>query len=131
MTTNDDEVGYGKPPQQTQFKKGRSGNPRGRPKGSKNLATALAEIISEKVIITENGRRRPITKLDAAAKQLANRAAAGDLKAIQQLILLAQWVEGRTEALEAPVETLTQADREVIAAIYSRLIHHDGGDNDA
>ena len=127
----DDKTGYGKPPRHAQFKKGQSGNPRGRPRGSKNLTTVLAEIIGEKVVVTENGRRRPITKLDAAAKQLANRAAAGDLKAIQQLIMLAQWVEGRSEALAPPAETLTDADREVIAAIYARLININNGAENA
>src|SRR5215469_15592455 len=53
---SDYEVGYGKPPRHTRFKKGQSGNPRGRPCGSKNLKTLLSEALSEPVIITENGR---------------------------------------------------------------------------
>jgi uncharacterized protein DUF5681 len=58
---NDDEayeVGFGKPPRRTQFAKGKSGNPRGRPKGALNVATMLERILVEKVIITLNGRRR-------------------------------------------------------------------------
>jgi hypothetical protein len=125
-----DGVGYGRPPRRTRFKKGRSGNPRGRPKGSKNLATQLTKTLGERVVITQNGRRRSITKLDAAAKQLANSAAAGDLKAIHQLMMLAQWVAGRTEALAPSTDPFTDADREVIAAICARLSHRtEGGDN--
>ena len=58
----DYEVGYRNPPHHTQFKKGQSGNPRGRPCGSKNLKTLVNEVLNELVTITENGRRRKITK---------------------------------------------------------------------
>jgi len=63
--TMDYEVGYGKPPRDTQFKKGHSGNPRGRPSGSKNLATLVTEALNEPVIIAENGERRKISKRQA------------------------------------------------------------------
>jgi len=59
--TND--VGYGKPPQNFRFKQGRSGNPRGRPKGTLNMATVLARTLREKVVIDENGKRKTVTKL--------------------------------------------------------------------
>lgn len=125
---NDDKVGYRTPPQRTQFRKGRSGNPHGRPKGSKNLATLLGETLDEQVTVTENGHRRSISKLEAAVKQLVNRAAAGDPKQMNQLFALTQWVEGRAEALAPPVDPLTEADRQVIAQIYERLKHRSQGD---
>jgi hypothetical protein len=80
------EVGYGKPPRHTRFKKGQSGNPKGRPNGSKNAATLLNEALHEEVVVNENGRRRKVTKLQAAMKQLANRAAAGDHRSLQLLL---------------------------------------------
>jgi hypothetical protein len=71
------EVGFGKPPAHTRFAKGRSGNPRGRPKGSSNLATLLEQELNAPVPINENGQRKTVTKLHAAVKQLVNKAASG------------------------------------------------------
>src|SRR6185437_12076143 len=57
------EVGYKKPPQQTRFVKGQSGNPKGRPKGAKGLANLLFKIGRERVKVQVNGRSRTISKL--------------------------------------------------------------------
>jgi hypothetical protein len=65
----DYEVGHGKPPRHTRFKKGQSGNPRGRPKGSKNLPTLLTEALNEPVVVAENGKRSATADL-RAMKQL-------------------------------------------------------------
>ena len=51
-------VSYGKPPRHTRFEKGRSGNPKGRASGAKNLSTLFIEALNETVIIAENGGRR-------------------------------------------------------------------------
>jgi hypothetical protein len=80
------EVGFGKPPRHTQFAKGTSGNPKGRGKGVKNFATEIQDELNMRVPITEYGRRKKITKRKAVAKQLVNKAAAGDPKAIPVLL---------------------------------------------
>ena len=82
------QVGYGKPPQHTQFRKGRSGNPKGRPKGSESLARVARRILNEKIPVRENGERRTITKLEAILKQLANKGISGDLRAIREVLKL-------------------------------------------
>src|SRR5437660_6621326 len=82
------EVGYRSPPKHRQYKKGASGNPKGRSKGTPNLATVLERTLRERVIINENGQRRTVTKLEAAMKQLVNKAASGDLRAVHQLSAL-------------------------------------------
>lgn len=78
-------VGYGKPPKRTQFKAGQSGNPKGRPKGTHNLATVVEKTLREPVVVNENGRRKEITKREAIGKQLVNKSASGDLAAIREL----------------------------------------------
>src|ERR1700687_1673760 len=74
-------IGYKKPPRHTQFKPGQSGNVKGRPKGTKNFATVLDKELRTKIEVTENGKRKKISKRDAIVKQTVNKAAAGDPKA--------------------------------------------------
>ena len=82
------EVGYGRPPRRTQFQKGHSGNPKGRPRHSKNVATLAREALYAQVEVTENGRRRRVSKLEVGFTQLANRIAKGDLVAIRLLLTI-------------------------------------------
>lgn len=90
MADDDYEVGFGKPPKHTQFQKGRSGNPKGRPKGSKNIPMLIRKIFDEKVLVNGPRGQRWVTKLEAGITQLANKAAKGDLKAINQAIQLTE-----------------------------------------
>ena len=96
-TGRDYEVGYGKPPRNTQFKKGQSGNPRGRPSASKNLATLVSVALNEPVIVVENGGRRKITKREAIIKQLVNRSTKADWRAIKILLDIVREIESRVE----------------------------------
>ena len=82
------KVGYAKPPKHTRFTKGRSGNPKGRPTGSKNLATMMIEELTQTVAIVENGKRTKIPKIRAAVRQALNRAMVGDFKALQQIVIM-------------------------------------------
>src|SRR5215472_2328345 len=96
----DYEVGYGRPPRYTRLELCRSGNLRGRPNRSKNLSTLLSEALREPVIVTENGRRRKVSKRQAVIKQLVNRSAQGDLKAMQMLLGTMQEIEHRSGEAE-------------------------------
>src|SRR5262245_45017231 len=77
------KVGYCQPPRHTQFRKGRSGNPKGRPKGSRNFESLVELELKRKIEVRENGQPKRISKLELSAKQLANGAAAGKLQYIQ------------------------------------------------
>ena len=79
------EVGYGKPPKDTQFKKGVSGNPKGRPKKALDFAEQLLRAARTPVTITENGRRVRKPRYDVAILQLLNKAMSGDMKALNKL----------------------------------------------
>jgi hypothetical protein len=116
---SDYEVGYGKPPLHTRFKPSRSGNPRGRPSRSKNLATVLSEALNEPVIIAENGGRRTISKRRALIKQLVNRSAKGDLRAAKILLDLIQNIEQRSEPA-SPEASFSEADEKIIEQLKAR-----------
>jgi hypothetical protein len=82
----DYEVGYRKPPKHTRYPKGHSGNPKGRPRGSKNLGTLVREELNAAVEVREHGRTRKISKQKAMIKQLVNRAVSGNPRAIELLL---------------------------------------------
>ena len=82
----DYEVGYKRPPKETRFKKGNNANPRGRPRGSKNLATLLEEALNTQVETVEDGTRRRRTKRDVVIAQLVDQSANADLRATKLLL---------------------------------------------
>lgn len=112
--------GYGRPPRHTQFKKGKSGNPKGRPKGSKNLDTMLMDSVNERVTINENGVPKKVSKLAVMHKQLANKGATGDLRALQMILQKLEDLESRTRA-NAGAETFDEADHAIMNDLSERL----------
>jgi len=79
-------VGYGRPPTAKRFKAGSSGNPKGRPKGSLNLATDLAAELGELITVREDGRPHRISKQRALIKSLMAKALQGDARASAALL---------------------------------------------
>jgi hypothetical protein len=84
------EIGYRKPPKNTQFKRGQSGNPKGRPKGSENLPTLIARIFNTKIGIREGSKVRRVSQVEAIMRSLALRAMKGDAKACLTVLALAK-----------------------------------------
>lgn len=115
-------VGYGKPPQQTRFKPGQSGNPSGRPrKKSATIAESMARELNTFITVNEGGKQRRIRKLDAIAKQQTNKAAQGDPKATRLVI---EAVEPRQVDLKDNLSPVLQEMR----AIHRKheLANHNG-----
>jgi uncharacterized protein DUF5681 len=82
---DDHEVGYRKPPKHSRFKKGHSGNPRGKPRGTKNSATLLRQALLASVLIKQNGRQTKTTKLQVIVRRLVHQAMKGDYTSIRIL----------------------------------------------
>jgi hypothetical protein len=85
-TVSSYEIGYGKPPKHMRFRKGQSGNPKGRTKGTPDVSAALLRALNERVTVTESGERKRISKFEAVLKQLVNKAAGGDARATKLVI---------------------------------------------
>lgn len=85
------------------------------------MTTVFMRTLREKVVINENGRRRTITKLEAALKQLANKAASGELRALRQLVELAQDAEQKQSLANTQNPVLNELDHEVIESILTRF----------
>lgn len=75
------DVGFAKPPKSTQFQPGKSGNPKGRHKGSPNLGKVLIAELDQMIEVNDNGRRRKLSKGQIAVRQIVNKAVSGDVKA--------------------------------------------------
>ena len=90
MKTKNYEIGYGKPPEGSRFRKGESGNPKGRPKGTKDFQSDLREVLKAKVTVSENGKPRKVTSQKATLMRLREKALNGDAKAMDKYIDLAK-----------------------------------------
>lgn len=115
-----DGVGYRKPPRQTRFKPGQSGNRKGRPKGARNFGSVIQDELNARIIISENGRRKTISKKQAVAKQLVNKAATGDPRAMP-VLLNENRIHEAHAGRDAASETHDAEDRLVMESIMRRI----------
>jgi len=123
------EVGYGKPPSEHQFAKGQSGNPKGRPKGKKNIDTMLREALFAPIPIQMNGKTTNVSALEAIVLKLRNNAIAGDYRSAVQAIQLAiralQPEESESSAVASPLDQNVMMD-----LMRDYLEHQDPAAND-
>jgi hypothetical protein len=112
-------IGYRRPPKDTQFKPGKSGNPTGRPKGSRPVGAILKEILGRKVSVTENGKTRRLGVMEVIFHRLINDAMRGNPKAVTLLLSLHdRYGEAPQSSLQ--LDELLAEDREILAQYLNR-----------
>ncbi len=106
-------------PNASSFRPGQSGNPRGRPRrSSSKLSAIVTRTLGETIEAQENGKRRRITKLEAAVKQLVNHAARGDRQAAKFVFALIDDDADRPRRASRPS---SEADALVISELVRRF----------
>ena len=110
---DEDDAGYGKPPRAHQFKPGKSGNPKGRPKGAKSEATILQELLQHKIGLSEHGKSRRITLHEAILRRIAEDCLKGNTKSAAFLL-------NRYHAMTSgePMESGLSEDDEAVLEAY-------------
>ncbi len=114
------QVGYRKPPKRTRFQPGQSGNPRGRPKGTKNLKTDLMEELGERIVIREGDRSQKVSKQRALLKSMVNHAIKGDAKATGIALSTMMRLLDTGEGAPAAEEALLDDEFEILKAFEAR-----------
>ena len=116
-------VGPGRPPLHTRFKKGRSGNPGGK---RKHMPALLADTLDEPIFITIDGERRQLTKRQAVIHQLVDKSTTADLRATKMLFDMIKDAEHKAGIVTPPPEPrrLDAADKEVVQLFVERLRKH-------
>jgi Family of unknown function (DUF5681) len=112
-------VGYGRPPTSSQFQPGQSGNPQGRPKGVRNASSMARDALERTINVKVKGAWRKMTVRKAAYRRLAERAVAGDAKALDYLLSLEseERLPGSDHAQSQP---LSAKDFELLQGFFDR-----------
>jgi len=111
---DDYTVGYGKPPLHSRFKPGNRANPAGRPRGAKGLKAVLARMLDRRIVVTEDGKRRKLSKRELGFARLVDKFSDGDLYATRLLMDIELALERRAPDEPAGQSPLDEHDKEVI-----------------
>lgn len=124
-STDDDRVGYGRPPKHTRFKPGQSGNRKGRPKGAKGFKQSVAAMLNERIKMrTKDGRTVSIRSGDASLRAVRDQGLfKGNMRALDRMIELDREQEEREEAktYAAKRDKLAEEDKALIRTALARL----------
>jgi hypothetical protein len=117
----DYEVGYRKPPKDSQFKKGQSGNPKGRTRQTRNLKTDLMKILGQRISVREGDRKFKVSGQEGALMALMANCLKRDTKAISTLVNLVVRVFGFESPLPEAGERPTPQEEQMLAELEARL----------
>src|SRR6516225_6979186 len=113
-----DTVGQGRPPTATRWKPGQSGNPKGRPKGTRNAATMAKAELARKVVVNLNGVKRKMSVAEIAFRRLGDKSTGGDIEAFNYLLTL------QDNVAPADIQTdgaTSEQDKQIIENYFKRL----------
>jgi Family of unknown function (DUF5681) len=114
------DVGYGRPPSQSRFKPGQSGNPRGKAPGNKSFKTAFLNELTQPVMVEDQGRRRRMSRNEVLVKSLVNDALKGNHRARKLVFDTLAQLERSGTADHSQQKTML-TDEKVIASLKARL----------
>jgi len=119
----DQGVGYGRPPKANQFKKGQSGNPKGRPKGTRSVGAVLQEVLGQRIAVTENGKTRRLPALEVMLRRLANDAMRSEPAALKLMLSL---FDRYGESPEAGIrfDEILAEDKAILANFFKKPAQH-------
>jgi hypothetical protein len=119
VSESDDSAGYKRPPKSARFKAGRSGNPKGRPKGGRNLKTDLTALMKKRIPIRQDGELRQVSGQEAILLSLFEKAVRGDLKASAQIITMLMKIDSRDPLPPEPA-LVTDNDQAIVEDFLRR-----------
>jgi len=83
---SDYEVGYGRPPKHSRFQKGRSGNPKGRPKGASGIMATMKRELARSITVQEGDRKVRMTMEEALTKRILQLGSKGNIQALKMVV---------------------------------------------
>ena len=112
------DIGYGRPPKHAQWKKGQSGNPKGRPRRDRNVGALVATFLTQRIVVRAGKTTKRRTRLEHLVHRLFEQALEGDPRLMKMVLDEARKEEARGDKDEPQLD---HADREVIEAMFRRL----------
>jgi hypothetical protein len=116
----DYEIGKGRPPVASRWKPGQSGNPKGRPKKAKGIATMAREALERPLPVIVGGRKQQMSVRAVAYRKLGDKAANGDQKALGFLLMLANELQPPPELDGSETTVSSKNDADIIHEFLNR-----------